>query len=363
MEHTTGQSKTASKFASLPRTNNVTRRKFLIGAGSLLFLGAIGCSGGNTGGGGGRTTSGQARTIQHKYGSTEVSGTPERVATVGFTDQDPVLALGVTPVAVREWFGEYPSATWPWAQDELGDAGPEVLPPTELNFEQIAGLQPDLIIGVSSSMTEDEYTNLSEIAPTIPHSDEYVDFGVPWQAQTRVIGRALGRRQRAEKLVSDLESRFASVREEHPEFEGASGVVVGLTEEEQSYTPSPYGTQDLRSRFLTSLGFEIPERVTDFVGDSFSAELSRERLDLVDAEVLVWVKVIAENYESVRQDQLYQKLDAAQQGRDIFLDDLLSGAFSFGTVLSLPFLLDRLVSQLEVAVDGDPATKMESTTQ
>lgn len=119
------------------------------------------------GDGGGGTTS-ETRFIGHKYGETEVSGVPGRVVTVGFTDQDYVLALGVKPVAVREWYGEYDYATWPWARDELGDAEPEILPPTELNFEQIAGLEPDLIVGVSSGMTREEYDTLSEIAPTPP---------------------------------------------------------------------------------------------------------------------------------------------------------------------------------------------------
>ena len=321
-----------------------SRREFLFGAGSLLVLGAAGCGGGGT--------TAASRSIGHKYGETEVSGVPGRVVTVGFTDQDYVLALGVKPVAVREWYGEYDYATWPWARDELGDAEPEVLPPTELNFEQIAGLEPDLIVGVSSGMTRQEYDTLSEIAPTLPQSGEFVDFGVPWQEQTRAIGRALGRQDRAGEVVSDVEARFAAAREEHPEFEGAGGVVVGLTAEDDSYTPSPYGPQDVRGRFMSSLGFRIPEEIADLAGDSFFADLSRERLGLIDTDVLVWVTVLAESFEAVRTDPLYRRLDAAREGRDVFLGETLSGALSFGSVLSLPFVLDELVPRLAAAVDG-----------
>ncbi|MGB3682720.1 MAG: iron-siderophore ABC transporter substrate-binding protein, partial [Rubrobacteraceae bacterium] len=331
-----------------------------VGAGSLLLLGATGCSGGGSGSGGGETSSDPARTIEHKYGSTEVRGTPGRVVTVGYTDQDPVLALGVAPVAVREWFGEYPSATWPWAQDELGDTEPEVLPAGELNFEQISGLDPDLIIGVSSGMTVEEYATLSEIAPVVVQPDEYVDFGVPWQEQTRLVGRALGRQQRAEDLVSEVEAQFAEAREDHPEFEGASGVVVGLTSEDESYTPSPYGPQDSRSRFLESLGFEMPEEISELAGDSFFTDLSRERLGLIDTDLLVWVAVQADDFEAVKTDPLYQQLDAAQEGRDVFLEELPAGALSFSTVLSLPFALDELVPRFAAAVDGDPNTNAEA---
>lgn len=331
-----------------------TRGQFLAGVGGLLLLGGCGGAGGGDGGGG----SGGAREIEHKYGATEISGIPERVVSVGFTDHDYVLALGVTPVAVREWYGEKPYATWAWAQDELGDAEPEVLPATELNYEQIAGLEPGLIVGVSSGMTRQEYETLSEIAPTLPQSGEFVDFGVPWQEQTRAIGRALGRQDRAGEVVSELEARFATAREEHPEFEDASGVVVGLTAEDDSYTPSPYGPQDVRGRFMSSLGFRIPEEIADLTGDSFFADLSRERLELIDTDVLVWVTVAAESFEAVRTDPLYRRLDVASEGRDVFLEETLSGALSFSTVLSLPFALDELVPRLAAAVDGDPGTKV-----
>ena len=347
-----------------PKNGIISRRKFLeLGGASMagaVLLGVAGCTGGGSESGSGETTSGQARTIEHKYGSTEINGTSERVVTVGYTDQDPVLALGVAPVAVREWFGERPSATWQWAQDKLGDAEPEILPAGSLNFEQVSGLQPDLIIGVSSGMTEEEYETLSEIAPTVVQSDEYVDFGVPWQEQTRVVGRALGREQRAEDLVSKVESRFNEARKAHPEFDGESGVVVGLTSEDESYAPSPYGPQDSRGRFLTSLGFEIPDRISELAADSFFAELSRERLDLIDIDLLVWVTVQADDYGAVKSDPLYQQLDAAQQGRDVFLEELPAAALSFSTVLSLPFALDEVVPRFAVAVDGDKNTTVEA---
>src|SRR4051794_21128049 len=45
-------------------------------------------------------------TIEHKYGTTEIGQKPVRVVSVGFQDQDPLLALGVVPVGIRDWFGD-----------------------------------------------------------------------------------------------------------------------------------------------------------------------------------------------------------------------------------------------------------------
>jgi iron complex transport system substrate-binding protein len=56
--------------------------------------------------------------IAHKFGSTTIDKRPERVVTVGWNDQDPVLALGVVPVSTREWFTEYP--TYPWVKQAVG---------------------------------------------------------------------------------------------------------------------------------------------------------------------------------------------------------------------------------------------------
>src|SRR5215207_8052308 len=93
-------------------------------------------------------------TIEHKYGASTIDAEPTRVVTVGFADQDALLALGVIPVGIRDWYGDQPNAVWPWATDELGDATPEVLSSSELNYEQIKALDPDLIVGVTSGMTE-----------------------------------------------------------------------------------------------------------------------------------------------------------------------------------------------------------------
>ena len=82
-------------------------------------------------------------TIPHKYGSTTIEEIPQRIAVVGLTEQDALLALGVAPVAVTDWFGGYEYAAWPWAQPLLGDAAPVVLDDTEgIAFEQIAALRP-----------------------------------------------------------------------------------------------------------------------------------------------------------------------------------------------------------------------------
>ena len=107
-------------------------------------------------------------TVEHRFGETVVDDEPARVVSVGYTEQDTLLQLGVAPVGVTEWYGEQPFATWPWAQELLGDAEPEVLSLTDgFEYEKIAALQPDLIIGTNAGMTKKDYELLTAIAPTI----------------------------------------------------------------------------------------------------------------------------------------------------------------------------------------------------
>jgi len=274
---------------------------------------------------------------------------------LGLTDQDPILALGVMPVGVVDWFGDQPHAVWPWAQDELGDAEPVIVGvDTELNYEQIASLRPDLIIGVYSGITEDQYDTLSQIAPTVAQPDGYVDYGVPWQEQTRIIARALGRAEKAEELIAEVEERFVEAREAHPEFPGKTALVA---------TPAGggiygvYGPNEVSGRFLTSLGFALPTEIVELVGDGVQADISREQFELLDADVLIWLLNSPDERETLANDPVYQQLGVASEGREVFLEyEPFGGAIFFSSVLSLPFLLDGLVPQLAAAADGDPAT-------
>lgn len=299
-------------------------------------------------------------TIEHKYGSTTLHQKPERIVLVGLTEQDALLALGEVPVATREWYGERPGAIFEWAQGKLGDAPmPDVLPAVELNFEQIAGLQPDVIVGLYSGITQEEYDILSKIAPTVAQPAEYVDYGIPWQELTRKIGLIVGKSAEAEKLIVDVEAQFEAVRKEHPEFEGASGVVASTWGFPDTYYA--YHSQDPRNRFLTSLGFVIPAEVDEMAQDTFGASISRERLDIVDVDALVWITFSDEENEVIKQDALYQKMRAYQEGHAIFVSasDPVYDALNFNTVLSLPFTLEHLVPRLAAAVDGDLAMNQE----
>ena len=211
-------------------------------------------------------------TLEHVYGSTTIPKAPERVVSLGFAGHDNILALGVKPVALRYWYGDYPYGVWPWADSALGDSKPVVLK-GDLNIEQIAALHPDLILAVNSGITKEQYDLLSQIAPTVASEAQYGDYGTPWQAEVTTDGRALGKSAEAAMQIKAIGDRFASIRAAHPDWEGKTAAVAFVFND----APGAYRSIDNRPRFLQSLGFVTPEAI-DKAGPekefyvSFSAE-------------------------------------------------------------------------------------------
>jgi iron complex transport system substrate-binding protein len=290
--------------------------------------------------------------VEHKFGTTEIEQAPERVVTVGYTDQDITLALGVVPVGVGDFLGGYDWRKRPWAQDALGGADPEVVGGQEINFEAVAAQRPDLIFAINAGLKKADYDKLSQIAPTVAQSGDYIDFGMPWDEQTLLVGKALGREQQAEQVVADVKAKFAAVRKAHPEFEGKTAILA-------YGGPDGYGayaTQDTRSRFLTDLGFKVPEKIDELAGDSFYVQFSQEQFRLMDQDVVVMYGA----QKDILANPVFSRLDAVKEDRVIYVDltDQFAGALGFASALSLPWLLDESEDMFAAAVDGDPATKV-----
>ena len=297
-------------------------------------------------------------TIAHKYGETTLEAAPARVVCVGLTDQDALLALGIVPVGVTYWFGEESKrGIYSWAEEALGDSEPPTLlkNTSGVEIEQVAGLQPDLIIGTYSGLTEKEYELLSKLAPTVAQSGDYADYGTPWDEATLTVGTAVGQPAATQDLIEQVKARINEEAAAHPEFAGQTAAVV--TPYEGLFI---YGPEDPRSRMLVDLGFELPPIITDATDSEFGISLSSERTsDLGDVGAVVWLDLSAD--EQVQ--TVFEGTTAHEEGRWLDISDADGDyyvAHSFVTPLSIPYVLDRYVPQLAAAADGDPATEIPS---
>ncbi|MHA6626002.1 ABC transporter substrate-binding protein [Pseudonocardia sichuanensis] len=296
-------------------------------------------------------------TVDHAFGSTTVPAPPQRIVTAGYTEQDIVLALGATPVGVTEWYGDQPHATWPWAQDELGGATPEVLENIDgPQFERIAALEPDLIVAVNAGLDQADYETLSAIAPTVAQPAGELAVFAPWDELTLQVGRAMGREQQARELVDGIKADFDAAAAAHPEFAGVPAIFL----QAPFYEGRAIAYQDgLSTAFLTDLGFVVPAELAAFAPEDGSAQayIPMEQLGVLNAgEVLVWATEDDQARAQMEAEPIYRGLTPVREGNLVFTDGVLAGAIYFATPLSLPYVLEHLVPLLENAVAGDPST-------
>ncbi len=300
-------------------------------------------------------------TITHKFGETTVSSAPTRIVCVGLKDQDDLLALGIVPVGASTWL-KFPKGgvVGPWAEEALaGRPAPATLDSANgIGFEAVAALAPDLILALYSGLTQADYTKLAAIAPVVAPPKDYVDYGIPWDVEAEIVGRAVGQPARMGELITASKQAVTDAAAAHPEFAGKTSLVA--TPYEGIFV---YGEQDPRTRLLTSLGFVLPDDFADALGvkgNTFGGTISAERSDLLDVDALICFADEGEQQGQI-ETKVFQQLDVAEEDRVVWLRtaDKATLPFSFLTVLSLPYLLENFVPRVVAAVDGEPATSSE----
>ena len=177
---------------------------------------------------------------------------------------------------------------------------------------------------------------------------------MPWQVGQVVIGEAVGKQAEAEQLVADAEQLLADVAAAHPDWDGKELAIAY----EFDGQIGAYASGDSRPQLMSSLGFVTPAEFDELAGDLFFSTFSWEEVSRLDRDLLMWISTEPDVVASIKANPLRTQLTASQEGREIFLAPLEAGAFSFSSVLSIPYLLDELVPQIEAALDGDPATSI-----
>jgi iron complex transport system substrate-binding protein len=291
-------------------------------------------------------------TVTHERGETTIPAKPERIVSVGLHEQDFLYALGLAPVGVHEWWGDYAYGTWPWAEEARAAVGatPEVLKAFEINVEWVAAQHPDLIVATYYGDLDDAtYDLLSQIAPTITAPPGFPAWGAPWQAELQLIGEATGTSAKAEEIVAEIEAKFAEAKAEWPTIQGKTAA-IGYDQEGVIRT---YNSADTAHRFMTSLGMVIPPEYDVLAADRGHIDISAENIELAEVDAFVW----PDGPGSIADLSIYQNSRLAKEGRSIDLGGgVPAAAISFQTPLSLGYLIDAIPPLLAAAVDGDPAT-------
>jgi len=295
-------------------------------------------------------------TIQHAFGETTVEREPERVATLGWTDQDHAVALGVAPVgATRLTWGGNATGSSDWFDTAVVRAGME--PPVRYDdsdgapVEEIAKLRPDLILATNSGITEAEYAKLSKIAPVVAYPD--APWVTPWQTSLEMVGKALGRSDVADQVAARTEKVIEDAKAKHPQLEGTSLIFAYLTTTDLS-TVGIYASQDPRVSFMHDLGLVDAAVVDDAVEPGqFYGTVSAERAPELESDVLLTWSENRGDLKVFADHDLLGRIPAIEAGRAYAEPDKhVSLAVTNPTPLSIPFIVEEFVPHVAEAVEG-----------
>jgi iron complex transport system substrate-binding protein len=277
-------------------------------------------------------------TVTTMFGEVTVPADPRRVVALGWSDAETALALGVQPVGASDWLAFGGEGVGPWARGRYDEA-PELLGTQELDYEQIFELKPDVILDTRSDNSRERFDELSKIAPTVAPPADVVAYGTTWRQQVDLIATALGREAEGDRLVEQVEDGFAEVEAQHPEFAGKT-VAVG------AYFSEKYGAYvrgDARADFMESIGFTVKPEIQELASGSFYVDLSREQVELLDADLTV-VFPIGSDAAAIKADRVLNQLPSAKAGHLVVLEDQdLINAFSSGSVLGTLYAIEHTI--------------------
>lgn len=282
-------------------------------------------------------------TVPHKFGDTKIAAAPKRIVVVGnggTDDIDALYALGVTPIAVSK-DSLSSDGVYPWLKGKI-DTGKTKLIDTlnGIDFEQIASLQPDLILATSDFTLDKDYKKLSAVAPTIGYATAWGQQS--WQEHVQVVGKAVGKDAQAEKLIKDTEAGIAAVKAEHPGLDGRTySLSIGNTPA-KIYTIA--SEKDFAARLMSELGLGLTPSVKNIktVNGSPTGELSFEQLDKLDADLVVIAFTTKDLQKAFEASTLVKNMAAVKKGNYVVTDVETISQLRSPSVLGIPWALDNL---------------------
>uniref|UniRef100_A0AAU2V4J4 Iron-siderophore ABC transporter substrate-binding protein n=1 Tax=Streptomyces sp. NBC_00003 TaxID=2903608 RepID=A0AAU2V4J4_9ACTN len=299
----------------------IPRRTALAGALALtsaltIALTATACS--SSGTPNSPSKNGSSHVIKTAMGDVRVKDHPQRVVVLDTAELDSAITLGVKPVGathadVASGFLDY------LPKDELAgikDVGAMMNP----SLESIAALRPDLIL-TSKVRHGDKYAELTKIAPTVMTEST----GYPWKQNFQLHAQALGRTAEAKKATDEYGAR---VRELTARLGGpakAAALKVNVVRFVEGADIRIYGRKNYIATVLADVGLGRPA-IVDRAKDGFSYDVSPERIDLADADVIfhaTYGDPAKSKATRTLSSALWKGLPAVRAGRVHAVDDQL----------------------------------------
>lgn len=326
----------------------------------VLFTAALvgsvvltGCS--TDGGSSDEQVEGAERTVEAANGSVVVPDAPERIAVLWRPTLAAVHQLGHEVVGTMGTPGSPDQELDPFLPEDVEGADQQLVTnsPVEedLNIEELANTEPDLIIGVQTQVgTQAEMLDsLEAIAPTVLL--EWEGTGA-WRGHLEEVAEVLDAAEEAEEAVTEYETAVESARQEIAEAEADPAEIelslVRLQDENEVRLETP---ESFSGQVVEDLGFARPDsqladdEETDYIPHSY------ENLAEADGDaVFVLVGSGFPEAPETFSEGVWSNLDAVQQEEVYRGDHDVWGAASY-------YAAHSIVEEVTAALTGelDPA--------
>jgi iron complex transport system substrate-binding protein len=303
------------------------------------------------------SSSNECRNVEHEMGTTKVCGQPQRIVVLGPYYLDPLLSLGVQPIAYGDHDaslhqGDYdrPSQQIPFLGDRITQPIANVGLSYSPSIEAMVKVKPDLIIG-SNDMNEQQYETFDQIAPTLL---------LDWKAtetNLRTIASSVNRTQQAERVWQEHQRRIAATRKKLASFAAKYRKVLVIDSEQLQYMELVDSTVHC-GYVLEELGFKLV-LPPGWVESNFEKAISLEILpQLNEAELIVLLgssSQESDGSDNSKQSELpelkqvwsenaiSQSLDASKAGRVYSIPSYL--CFGFHGAIGTELYLEQLEKQ------------------
>lgn len=266
----------------------------------------------------------ETRIIETMLGNVEIPKNPKRIIVSQF--QGDFLELGIKPVGTS--FND--DAVF---EDELSDT--TVIDAWEPNYEEVASLEPDLIIWIM----EDHYEKLSSIAPTVIMPYYEWDYA----ERLRFFGDLVNDSEAAEKLIEDYHEKIESSKKVLSDA-GIMDKTISLFEIRSDGVMRIFGNDYGRGGEIiyTQLGLKAPERIQNEVLDKEGVsfiDISYETLQDYAGDFIF----SNENIENMKGNSVWETLEAIKDGHLVQVEE---GMFWFSDIQSFNAQLDVIVNGL-----------------
>lgn len=256
-------------------------RRRVLTAGALALSGVLtlsACGSSDSDDSGSGSGPDRTHTVKTAMGDVRVPVAPERVVVLDTAELDSAITLGVKPVGSThvEASGGFLNYLPEDKVAGIKDVG-EMMNP---NLEAVAALKPDLIL-TSKVRHGAKYDQLKKIAPTVMTETT----GHPWKENFRTHADALGKQDAAKKVVADYTAHVKKVTAALGGPAEAKATEVNVLRFVEGADIRLYGEQSYVATILKDVGLGRAP-IAAKAKDGFSYDLSPEKIDLADTDVI-----------------------------------------------------------------------------